>query len=178
MSRDRRPLGADCGFFPPGCSGRRRPQVPCAACMALDAGQTAHGCPTHVWRCSRPGAGAGRDARARAPSQPRGPLSPSAAPGRQHVCRAPVRCRRGGGAAHVRAAWPRVAPAGPSRVPAEAVAHGTRRPEATPAWPRGQRGRSGISSWRGLVMRRSGTLADCSPRRRRPVSGLSRLWSA
>src|SRR2546427_55380 len=38
--------------------------------------------------------------------------------------------------AHVRGAWPMVVPEGPERVPAEALAHVTRRHEEAPSCPR------------------------------------------
>jgi hypothetical protein len=117
-------------FFPPRWSWRRRPPVPCSDCLALSAVPTAPGCPPHVWRCSRPGAGECRASRAAATSPPLGPLLPSYAPGRRHGCRAPGRCRRGGGAAHGR----RGRPSPPGEAPERGSHHP---PRAAGAWPRG-----------------------------------------
>jgi hypothetical protein len=50
--------------------------------------------------------------------------------------------------APVRSAWPLVRPPGPSRVPAEAVAHVTRRPKETTSCTRGTRWRAGMASSR------------------------------
>src|SRR5439155_1506772 len=45
-----------------------------------------------------------------------------------------------------REAGPIVAPAVPARCPADAWAHGTRRPDETTAWRRGQRARAGLAA--------------------------------
>jgi hypothetical protein len=103
-------------------------------CRALPscpiAVQTARVCTKPVWRFSRPGDGECRDARASATSHHLGPLIPSSAPGRLHGCRAPVRCRLGGGAAPVIL----VRPSPPMSEP-ERVSH--QPPRAPGGWPRG-----------------------------------------
>jgi hypothetical protein len=90
-----------------------------------------------------------------------------------------------------RGAWPRCLPAVPQRVPAEAVAHGSRRPDAATSGPRGQRAivwrsssrtrrrsvplpGTGCRRWRGLAAwcLAVGRLARASARRSASSSGM------
>jgi hypothetical protein len=88
-------------FLPLFQSWRRQPPGSCPDVISVWV-QMLRGCPTPVWRLSQQGNGKCRatGAWSSAAETLLGALVPSAAQGGRHDLRAPVRVRRGGGAAH------------------------------------------------------------------------------